>query len=1541
MSGRPDRSIADDTVGDVADIFQTAAIAYIKCANNTTMSQDINDVTDLTDDFYELDKLSWRVDDAIFSREIDLNHAPAGFDPLDADSVGFDHGEALSRKTSDYMRSKSLKGQMKGKRDEKRKQGTPTQDLSYAAHALHSSWESESQMKQSFSTLAHDLYRAGGAEFTGDADDQITTTNLMLPTLRGDNYHLTALATVNEARSSLDTHESLVDNGANINIVGPSVSLTNERQSPYLIVDMAGNKSAPSTAGEYTMEIDTEDGSAVGIQIKNAQRIDSAPNNLISLSGLTKQRFRFEFDVDGGRMFTPTCKRVDLVERDGLYWLKWRSPDQSPIASASSAGTIGRTARDPDKFDVVVESREDIHKIFCHINNDTTLEMGRHGELGFVSRRRYVECSCRICALYKATRQPSGRKRTQPTDFRPFQIISSDLKGPFPPDFWGNIYWIIFVDYRTGWVNVYAMKHKSEAWHYTQQYLIDIKLMNKDFAVERFHTDNGGEYNATEFKEWLRCRCIRQTFTSAHTPYQNGTSERMNRTLIEAVRSMLAEAKLSHRYWSLAAKHFTYILNRIYRRRLKVGNVPNSPYKLIFGKSADLSTLKVWGSSAVMWVHGTGPLEASGKEVIYVGEAADKKGRAVFDPATKTIHTTTHVKFLRGDPSADILTDQIDPSADFGVLEDDEVELSEDDVASSGDTPPGGAEIASADNEVTEPQSREFTPREIRVSERQRNSNQAADSSSQSESSAPKTRDKRAERLQTLRSDDKLQCPVVPARTMEVKRCEKLTEQMIDLIKIAHDFDMRIEFQSTNPKVSGTKCHGRYELYKRSQTIRSMIQHGGTKEDFKNDFSFGYVRILQPTPAEWDQLLERKLKRMEVKGTNLAQYIEAGYLEQSTICDEISPEQFRFALVASTLLNEDPQSVEEAKLLPDWPKWEEAMMEEVQGNLIQRECLVPMTDEMWQSKPADAWTYVSPKWVFKRKYNADGSLQRYKARLVVKGYKQEWGKDYDETFAPVFAYSTMRTVLSIANQHDLRVDSFDIANAFIQCDLDREHLLMKCPPGLDIRGADGKKIVYRLCKALYGLKQSARMLSETLKTLITSFGFTQLSSDQSAFIKGHGCTMQILLVWVDDMLLFTPRDKDDMREQFQHHMSAALELSEYTGGETKIALGINITRVWSEGTLKIDVHQAIEKLAKKFNVDERAKKYKIPMPYSTKLTKPAESDIVPESEFQYMSAVGALLYITMTARPDIAYATGQLSRFMAYPSRECVDVAKQTICYLYHTRYRGITYLKTPHARSLTQQGIPENELQVYVDASWANDTDTSRSVSGHVFLLYGGIVDWSSRLQSMVATSTSESEVIAACEAVKRLKFTRILLRELQLKQHFPTHVMEDNSACFAFVNLFVNVRKVRHYLARVRFLQDEAMFGTFEFQRVASADQLADVMTKPLDSTLFNKCIRGFGMDDTPETQSYSQSPSYGGANAHDIQGAAAQTIVEQPLERKRKTSAQPSIKAKPTSATVNHVDVCVGSAASPDTLTPHSAQHQTYTVLIPGYPRPSYRC
>ena len=87
------------------------------------------------------------------------------------------------------------------------------------------------------------------------------------------------------------------------------------------------------------------------------------------------------------------------------------------------------------------------------------------------------------------------------------------------------------------------------------------------------------------------------------------------------------------------------------------------------------------------------------------------------------------------------------------------------------------------------------------------------------------------------------------------------------------------------------------------------------------------------------------------------------------------------------------------------------------------------------------------------------------------------------------------------------------------------------------------------------------------------------------------------------------------------------------------------------------------------------------MPTDAKLNKPGDSEIIPETEFEYMSVVGTLLYITMTARPDMAQVTGQLARFMAYPSALCVAVAKQAIRYLYNTRYDGVTYRRSGSSR--------------------------------------------------------------------------------------------------------------------------------------------------------------------------------------------------------------------------------------------------------------------
>ena len=1526
MNSRPGRHVAGDTVGGDGS-------AQLKQAANAFIASQIQQLT-MNDEkiFRSLDHLFINAEDRIAKLELD------GRQSYLASAGQLSTAGRIERPTSDEMRTHHQLSRSKLARDKSFKSGVKPQKLAHAGQTFYSSWDDEGQINDDLCRMSRELTQVGADGGAMARPATLIESSSSFPTLRGQSFNMTALAACNHmgcSRCLPDIQQSMIDSGANINIVGSRVQLDNTRNPQYQVSDMTGHQTQPSEAGEHKLFVFTSTGHKTYITIDNAHRVDGAPNNLISISSLTKHGYRFEFDRFEGRMYTsPNC-RIDFIERDGLYWLPWRTVAQELALPVNRGGFTG-AAIESERLSVEVANWETIHKLLGHINMQKVRAMVRNGDAGFTSRQAFRECICLFCQLNKMTRQPPAPMRGNPRLHRVFEIVSADLKGPFELDIFGNRYWIVFVCYRSSWAMVYAMKRKSESMKYTKKFLKDIQLMNKDFRVERFHTDGGGEFTSDAYMSWLRDRLMRQTLTSAYSAFQNGKVERMNRKLIEGTRTLLAAAGLSAKYWSLAVKHCAYLLNRVYSRNLAEGTQQNSPYRIVFGRAPDLSNLHIWGAKAIMHVHGTTSLEPTGRELIFVGLAEDRKAKVGLDPVTNKLYSTTHMRILPDVPIMGAAENPAPkPEANF-ELEKQEAEILDRELTANDRVDDGDSfethDVTAQAEEGALPsvqgqpavQSTEFTPEETRRSKRIRESSKSvepkAGSTSQPDISPPVD-----ERLSRLSGDEQLQCPMIPIRSSKVGDQEELTSATKSLIKLALDFELEINFKASNPKMPETLSRARYEKYKQSKTIRGMLQRGGTMADFRNDFSHGYVTIVQPTQNEWNQLLKRKLNRMEAKGTHLAQYIEQGYLENASICQDISPELFRFACVAATLLDEDPQSVEEAKARPDWPEWERAMHEEFHGNLIARGCLQEMTPEMFSEKAESDWTYVSPKWVFRRKYNPDGTLQRYKARLVAKGYKQEWGKDFDMTFAPVFAYSTMRTALAIACETDMRIDSFDVANAFIQCDLDRDNLLMRCPPGINIIGPDGRKMVYRLNKALYGLKQSARMLSETLYDLLTSFGFSQLSSDQSAFIKGSGADAQLLLVWVDDMLLFTPRENDSMRAEFQHHMSAALEMSTYTGGETKQALGINITR--TAETLKIDVNQAIEKLAKKFGLDDAlSERTTIPMHPDAKLTKPDDSEIIPESKFEYMSAVGSLLYITMTARPDIAQVTGQLSRFMAYPSALCVAVAKQAIRYLYKTRFDGIIYRRTGSSRLANATKAPANDLTVYVDASWANDSDTQRSISGYVFVLFGGAIDWSSRLQSMVASSTAESEVIAACEAVKRVMFTRVLLRELQFKQFYPITVMEDNTATIAFVDLYVNVRKVRHYLTRVRFLQEQAMFGTFTFEKVATAAQLADIMTKPLDRQAFNRCREGFGMDSTTTVNRSRTSPSNGGEITLDAQAAAAgvshesrcQASTREPIEQSHDDANQ---------TFYNESSCYVDSDEQPY----HADFQQTYTCIL----------
>ena len=190
------------------------------------------------------------------------------------------------------------------------------------------------------------------------------------------------------------------------------------------------------------------------------------------------------------------------------------------------------------------------------------------------------------------------------------------------------------------------------------------------------------------------------------------------------------------------------------------------------------------------------------------------------------------------------------------------------------------------------------------------------------------------------------------------------------------------------------------------------------------------------------------------------------------------------------------------------PHWHHAMLEEYHAL---------MDNFTWSLVPKPAGVnIVTGKWIFRHKFNNDGSLARYKARWVVRGFTQQEGVDYGETFSPVVKPATIRVVLSLATSQSWPIHQLDVKNAFLHGDLN-ETVYCSQPAGfVDPSRPDH---VCLLRKSLYGLKQAPRTWFLRFQAFLLSLGFRASKSDSSLFIKHHGSSIAYLLVYVDDIIL--------------------------------------------------------------------------------------------------------------------------------------------------------------------------------------------------------------------------------------------------------------------------------------------------------------------------------------------------------------------------------------------------------------------------------------
>lgn len=402
------------------------------------------------------------------------------------------------------------------------------------------------------------------------------------------------------------------------------------------------------------------------------------------------------------------------------------------------------------------------------------------------------------------------------------------------------------------------------------------------------------------------------------------------------------------------------------------------------------------------------------------------------------------------------------------------------------------------------------------------------------------------------------------------------------------------------------------------------------------------------------------------------------------------------------------------------------------------------------------------KWVYKIKFNADGTVDRYKARWVAKGYLQQEGIDYNEVFAPATKYATFRAFTALAASQGLHLHLLDIRTAFLNGLLE-ESVWIQQPQGFV---QDPTKACH-LKKTLYGLKQAPRGWYLRLREALESHGCNPASADLGLYVmRNKDGTVVYLLVYVDD-ILFASSSLAAI-QSLKSALASTFDARDL--GEPSQFLFISIQR--DSSGIKLSQPRMIDDLLAKFNMTD-CKPRTLPI---AKGALDVEGTPLDTSKFPYSTLIGSLLYIAMCTRPDIAFAVSTLSRYLSCPTTTHWDVAKGVLRYLAGTKNYSLFYSSDGSSSS-------SSSLHGYCDADWASDKETRRSTTGFLFKLAGAAIVWSSKLQSTVAQSSAEAEYIAAAAVARDAAWLLQLMRDLDL----PTSTVPigtDNQSSLALLN-------------------------------------------------------------------------------------------------------------------------------------------------------------
>ncbi len=1142
--------------------------------------------------------------------------------------------------------------------------------------------------------------------------------------------------------------------------------------------------------------------------------------NLLSVGYLNDQGYGVLFDsdrivklIDKNRLTTTLGHR-----ENGLFYTTadfFGLNNQNDMYSLSAKNSL-------------LDSNTIVHRRIMHINHDYLIHAIQNNLVkGLeINLSRSSFQFCEACAIAKTTRTPStitpgsshniqrnysrDRILNQPNSHDldeqkseeeevtnvpesisivyPFEKIVTDIKGPLPISIHRSKYILIFTCYLTRYRFVSFLMSKDQAEKEIRKMILEVRRLN--YKVKVLKSDNAKEFISDSVNQLLLENGIFLQTTSPYTPHQNGVAERTNRSVIELTVASMWHAQIPIILWPYTVKTVINMLNYFPNKHLGMNT---TPYIQVFNRIPDLSYLRNYGCDCylVLPEHqrlSFGPRAVKAQLIGY----DHPRSLSYLCYFNNKVYRTGHVQFNEQSTTPDISQDW---SKSMNNLMNSWIDLDSDENNRKIE------EITFNEKEIDSyniPFSRIPTPKLARtwlpplpaIPE---------------ETSSEKPVNKEIPSSQTQSSKD-LQEPSLPSENSPLLSSSTENPIVDDL----NTNSTKSPSDGINPDLP-EKLEQSSETERKSKKAR--IDPLPTRTSSRLKAKYSDIKSIKISDA-MNALLSGKYydKKYENYHIRIQYDTQLNFLGRNNSIPKI---------LKVDVLNNAP-TLEEAKESENWKDWLKAIETELEK--LKKLGTWEVVDKM-----PDDRRPIKHKWVLKMKLDMLNNLI-FKARLTVKGFTQIFGVDFDETFAPVARFTSIRLILSIGIQLGWLFWQYDVESAFPNAELPPDIEIYLIPPE-ELNLPPGKFL--RLKRALYGLKQASREWNLLISNFLISIGFTQLVSDSCIFKIYRNNSVLYLILYVDDMIVCGPSQENMI-------WLAEKLRSRFIIKQTVLnrCLGIETNYDRRRKILFISKNDYIKNLITKWNhLLTHIPYQEIPMDANLKLSRESCPQSEEEKElmkkFPYREIIGSLNYLSNSVRPDISFSVNYLARFMDNPGHEHWTHLLKLLAYLRDHPKSYITY------GDLSNKMLP-NTLYVFVDADYAtSDLDSRRSVTGYLIFFNGGLISWKTQLQKSQSSSSTEAEYKAIHEAAKEAIWISNIINELSYPLSMPIVVYEDNESTINAIANPVQHSKLKHIDIVYHSIREWSHHDKIKIYHIPRENQLADVMNKPADSRTFNRFI------------------------------------------------------------------------------------------------------